>query len=136
MNYRIGEGKKLGILILALIIDIIEIFASPTIIVAILSGFIQYGVMMIIFSFSGVKFLGSTKKLKRTGVSAVLESIPFIEMLPIYTWSVWKTIEESRREDEANEEDGGGSNPNIIKLKNQTAPSAPRAENITRSKRT
>lgn len=117
MNYRIGEGKKWLMLIVALIIDVIEIFSSVTIVVALISGVIQYGIMWGMFATSNVKFFGGAKRIRRQITGGILESIPFVEMLPIYTWNVWTTIEESRKEDEAKNETKNNSNPNTIREK-------------------
>jgi len=130
MNYRIGEGKKWLMLIIAVLIDIIEIFTTATIVVAVFSGIIQYGIMWGMFATSNVKFFGGAKRLRRQITGGILESIPVIEILPIYTWNVWTTIEESRREDEAKEETEGNYNPNTIRektgsLKNSNIPKPP-----------
>jgi len=134
--YRIGEGKKWLMMIVAVIIDVIEIFASATIVVAIISGVVQYALMWGMFAASGVKFFGTAKRMRRQVATGILESIPFVEMLPLYTWSVWKTIEESRREDEANREGVNNSGPNTIRTKNKALSSAPKTDNIIRPKRT
>lgn len=135
MNYRISEGKKWLMLIVAIIIDAIEVVASPTIVVAIFSGVIQYAIMWGMFATSGVKFFGGAKRIRRQVTSGILESIPGIEILPIYTWSVWKTIEESRREDEAAQEELNQNN-NIIRQRSSLAQNQnTKPENVIRSKK-
>jgi hypothetical protein len=136
MNYRIGEGKKWFILIIAIIIDAIEIIVSPTIIVAIFSGILQYTFIWGMFAINGVKFFGTAKKIKRNVVSGVLESIPFIEMLPIFTWNVWKTIEDSREEDRlVFEQEGASQNQNILRQKRQISEINNKNQNIIRVKK-
>ncbi len=137
MNYRIGEGKKWLMLIIAVIIDVIEVFTSATIVVAVISGVIQYGIMWGMFATSGVKFFGGAKRLRRQITGGILESIPGIEMLPIYTWNVWTTIEESRREDEAKYESEGNPNPNTIRTKTGDVqnPNLPKPPNTLREAR-
>lgn len=135
MNYRISEGKKWLMLIIAITIDVIEVFLSWSIVTAIASGFIQYALMWGMFATSNVKFFGGAKRLRRQVVGGILESIPFIEMLPIYTWNVWKTIEESRREDEAEQEELNQNN-NIIRQRNSLIKAQNTgSENIIRSKK-
>lgn len=136
MNYRIGEGKKWLMLIVAIIIDIIEIVASPTVVVAIFSGIFQYALMWGMFATSGVKFFGGAKRIRRQITSGVLESIPVVEMLPIYTWSVWKTIEESRQEDRENAaaDSTNTLNQNIIRQKNQISDQSQNS-NVIRQKK-
>ncbi len=135
MNYRISEGKKWLMLIIAITVDVIEVFLSWSIVTAIASGFIQYAFMWGMFATSNVKFFGGAKRLRRQVVGGILESIPFIEMLPIYTWNVWKTIEESRREDEAEQEELNQNN-NIIRQRNSLIKAQNTgSENIIRSKK-
>lgn len=135
MNYRISEGKKWLMLIIAITVDVIEVFLSWSIVTAIASGFIQYAFMWGMFATSNVKFFGGAKRLRRQVVGGILESIPFIEMLPIYTWNVWKTIEESRREDEAEQEELNQNN-NIIRQRSSLIKAQNTgSENIIRSKK-
>jgi hypothetical protein len=103
MEYRIDNTKEMFLLGFAIFVDILELFLSVFgvgIFFAIISGFIQYGIIAVFFAMSGVNFLGTRKRALRFLGMGFLESIPIVEILPWFTYSVWKTIKESREEDE------------------------------------
>lgn len=136
MSYRIGEGKKMLILGVAGVVDLIEIvllFTGVGTAFEIISGILQYGVIWIMFATSGVVFFGTNKRIKRQISTGILESIPGIGVLPIFTWTVWKTIKESREEDEQSE-DSNNINPNILREKRQVS-NIQKSSNIIRPKK-
>ena len=92
---KAGKKKLTGIAfaliaLLALIKDILDIFLHMTIMLSIFIVFIDMGItatMLFYYFFSGVKF--TTKKLAVVAISALIEILPLISMLPSTVFSLF-----------------------------------------------
>lgn len=137
--HRISVDQKYLILGFAILVDIIEIillFTAVGTIFEVLSGIIQYGIVWVLFAMNGVPFF-SSRRIKRQVFAGVLESVPAVGALPIFTWSVWKTIKEAEAEDE--EQNQQADNETITRQSATAAAAAQNSEqktgNITRLRR-
>ena len=134
MVYRIGDGKKYFILGLVGIIDIVEFILTifqVEVALETVADIVEYGFLWGFFAASGVDYFAS-KRLNRQMWTGVIEAVPYLGgVLPLLTWTVWKTIQESREEDE--NMSGGQGNSNIIRQKNSLPTN--KTGNVTRLKR-
>lgn len=116
MVYRISDGKKYFILGLVGAIDAIEFILTilqVEIALETIANIVEYGFLWGFFKTNGVDYFAS-KRLGRQAWTGIVESVPYLGgVLPLLTWTVWKTIEESRREDE--ERSQNEENPNTIR---------------------
>lgn len=134
-NYRIKDGTKWLMLLVASIIDAVEVilnifgisFGS-----AWFSGAIQYGIFWGWFKIYGVSFF--KKKVGGKIGAMVAESIPIIEALPIFTWSVWSAIKDSRTEDEQNQQQQINETVIRVAKNRQNQIASQNRENIIRAK--
>jgi len=135
MVYRISEGKKYFILGLVGAIDAVEFILTilqVEVALETIANIIEYGFLWGFFATSGVDYFAS-KRLGRQAWTGVVEAVPYLGgILPLLTWTVWKTIEESRREDEEREKNE--ENSNVIRKMN-LANKPTRPTNVTRLKK-
>lgn len=101
MKYRIGKTKKFFMVSIAICFDILELILAVFLIGAVLNRFItllEYFLYLMWFMFSKVQFT-KPKNLSRMGGTFLIEMIPVLGALPMFTVGVLMTINNSRRED-------------------------------------
>jgi len=136
MVYRISDGSKYLILGIVGTIDAVEFVLTilqVDVAIETIANVVEYGFLLGFFAMHGINYFETKKSLKTKTSGGLVadyapsgliqkiliilaESTPYLGgLLPLLTYTVWKTIEDSRREDEARQNKNG--NKNVIRQK-------------------
>jgi hypothetical protein len=96
---RMPKGKATMMLTIAVIVDIFGAAMNLTLIGGSLTSIVGNFIFIIWYWSSGISIWKNPKTLRRAGIGAFFEFIPLVDILPMFTYFVWKTNKAVQLED-------------------------------------